>query len=84
MTAEQSSLSDPGQPAFLSVATSHVVLRFRVKNPQWRQESPAVFGFNRPSQDSSQMFWLMAKNTALSRSLLPLTLIQLPLIINVY
>ena len=55
---EQPSLDDPRQPAFLCVAT---VTQFMVKHPQWKQESPAVFGFHRLSQDSSQMFWFMAK-----------------------
>lgn len=55
---EQPSLDDPRPPAFLCVAT---VTHFMVKHPQWRQESPAVFGFHRLSQDSSQMFWFMAK-----------------------
>lgn len=55
---EQESLSDPRQPAFLYVAA---VLCFRVRDSQWRQESPAVFGFSRLPQDFSQMFWLMAK-----------------------
>ena len=55
---EQPSRDDPRPSALLCVAT---VTHFMVKHPRWRQESPAVFGFHRLSQDSSQMFWFMAK-----------------------
>ena len=55
---EQPSRNDPRPPALLCVAT---VTHFMVKHPQWRKDSPAVFGFHRLSQDSSQMFWFMAK-----------------------